>query len=165
MKNLQLHLRSTVSSLLKRLAPALGIILALIVQKSIPDSTQHPAAQKHYYEFVLLILLAVYLVAFLISFFNKNLRASLTYKGPFLAGAGILLTLLNLITAKLALLPVIFFPSFDNILAVFVEQTALLGKCIWYSFRLLLLGVFWGGDSWFYHRGFSWLFKKSLLLD
>ncbi len=144
MKSLQLHLRSTVSSLLKRLAPALGIILALIVQKSIPDSTQHPAAQKHYYEFVLLILLAVYLVAFLISFFNKNLRASLTYKGPFLAGAGILITFLNLITAKLALLPVIFFPSFDNILAVFVEQTALLGKCIWYSFRLLLLGVFWG---------------------
>ena len=59
-------------------------------------------------------------------------------------GTAGLVIIINLITAKFALLPVIFFPSFDNILAVFVEQTALLGKCIWYSFRLLLLGVFWG---------------------
>ena len=131
-------------NILYRTLPIFGIAFALVIQNVIPNSTLHPAAQKSYYNYVLFVLLAVYLVAFLISFFNKNLRASLTYKGPFLTGAGVLISLLNLITAKFALLPVIFFPSYDNILAVFVEQTALLGKCIWYSFRLLLLGVFWG---------------------
>ena len=59
-------------------------------------------------------------------------------------GASGLVILINLATAKFALLPVIFFPSYNNVLAVFVEQTALLAKCVWYSFRLLLLGVFWG---------------------
>ena len=138
------HTLQSLKEILFRAFPALGVLFAFIIQKAIPDSTQHPAAQKPYYTFVLLILLAVAVAFFIVSFFNKNLRTSLSFKGPFLAGAGILITLLNLITAKFALLPVIFFPSFDNILAVFVEQTALLGKCIWYSFRLLLLGVFWG---------------------
>ncbi len=133
-----------IKSILYRACPALGILLALLVQNTLPDSTQHPAAQKPYYNFVLLVLLAVAIAFFIISFFNKSLNTSLSFKGPFLAGSGVLITLLNLITAKFALLPVIFFPSYDNILAVFVEQTVLLGKCIWYSFRLLLLGVFWG---------------------
>ncbi len=131
-------------SIIYRLFPVFGILLALIIQHAVPDSPLHPAAQKNYYNFVLLILLAVAIVFFGISFFNKKLCSSLTNKGPFLAGAGALVTLLNLITAKFALLPVIFFPSYDNILTIFVEQTPLLGKCIWYSFRLLLLGVFWG---------------------
>ena len=32
----------------------------------------------------------------------------------------------------------------NNILAIFLEQTSLLAKCVWYSFKLLILGVFWG---------------------
>ena len=81
---------------------------------------------------------------FILSIFVKKIRSGIELKGPFLLGTAGLVIVLNLITAKFALLPVIFFPSFDNILAVFVEQTNLLGKCIWYSFRLLILGVFWG---------------------
>ena len=128
----------------RRAAPIFGILLALLVQISVPNSTLHPAAPRPYYTGVLLILLAVATVFFALSFFIPRLRTSLAYKGPFLAGAGVLVTVLNLITAKFALLPVIFFPSYDNILAIFITQSTLLGKCIWYSFRLLLLGVFWG---------------------
>ena len=138
------NISQTIKSILYCAFPALGVLFALLIQKVIPDSPLHPAAHKPYYTFVLLILLVIAAIVFFISFFNKKLRNALTYKGPFLAGAGILVSLLNLITAKFALLPVIFFPSYDNILSVFVEQTGLLGKCIWYSFRLLLLGVFWG---------------------
>ena len=138
------NLKLISKSVIFRAFPIFGILLALLVEKIIPNSKLHPAAVKPYYSILLLILLALTVVIFLISFFNKKLGESLEVKGPFFLGAAGVVILINLITAKFALLPIIFFPSFDNILAVFVNQTSLLGKCIWYSFRLLLLGVFWG---------------------
>ncbi|MBP5753922.1 MAG: ABC transporter permease subunit, partial [Treponema sp.] len=89
-------------------------------------------------------LLGIALLFFILSFIFKNIRDGLVEKGPFLLGASGLVIVINLVTAKFALLPVIFFPSYNNILAIFMEQTSLLLKCIWYSFKLLLLGVFWG---------------------
>ena len=137
-------IKYTIKSLLYRAFPILGVIIALAVHNLIPNSSLHPVAKVSYYNRLLLILLTLASIFFILSFFVKKLRSSLEYKGPFLLGTAGLVIVINLITAKFALLPVIFFPSYDNILAVFVEQTALLGKCIWYSFRLLLLGVFWG---------------------
>jgi NitT/TauT family transport system permease protein len=131
-------------SLIKRLLPAIGVLLAFLFQTVLPDNSLHPASKHHYYEGLLLILLGIALLFFVLSFFIKKVNASLEEKGPFLLGASGLIIVINLVTAKFALLPVIFFPTYNNILAVFVEQTSLLLKCIWYSFRLLLLGVFWG---------------------
>lgn len=131
-------------SLVKRLFPAIGVLLAFLVQVALPDSSLHPSSKHHYYEGLLFILLCLALLYFVLSFFIKRVREGLTEKGPFLLGAAGLVIVINLVTAKFALLPVIFFPSYNNILAVFMEQTALLIKCIWYSFRLLLLGEFWG---------------------
>ena len=131
-------------NVLYRAFPALGVLLALLVQTVFADSSLHPTAAKHYYNFLLYILLSVSVLLFVISFFNTRIQGILTFKGPFFFGAGVLVSLLNLLTAKFALLPVIFFPTFDNILAVFVEQTPLLLKCIGFSFRLLILGVLWG---------------------
>ena len=134
----------TFKSLLFRIFPILGVLAALAIHNIIPNSSLHPVAKTSYYNILLLILLGLAALFFVLSFFVKKIRTSLEVKGPFLFGTAGLVIVINLITAKFALLPVIFFPSYDNILAVFVEQTALLGKCIWYSFRLLLLGVFWG---------------------
>lgn len=137
-------IKYTIKSLLYRLFPIIGILAAFAVHNLIPDSSLHPAAKSSYYNRLLLILLGIAGLFFILSFFLKKIRSSLEHKGSFLLGTAGVVILINLITAKFALLPIIFFPSYDNILAVFVEQTALLGKCIWYSFRLLLLGVFWG---------------------
>ena len=134
----------TLKTLLFRTFPILGVLAALAIHNTIPNSSLHPVAKTPYYNRLLLILLGVALLFFILSFFVKKIRAALELKGPFLLGTAGLVIVINLITAKFALLPVIFFPSYDNILAVFVEQTTLLGKCIWYSFRLLILGVFWG---------------------
>lgn len=136
--------KEKIKSLVYRIFPTLGVLAALAVHNIIPNSSLHPAAKTSYYNILLLILLGLATLFFALSFFVKNIRTSLEVKGPFLLGTAGLVIVINLITAKFALLPVIFFPTYDNILAVFVEQTALLGKCIWYSFRLLLLGVFWG---------------------
>ncbi len=137
-------IKNTLKSLLFRAFPILGLLAALAIHNIIPNSNLHPVTKISYYNILLLILLGVAVLFFALSFFIKKIRTVLEVKGPFLFGTAGLVIVINLITAKFALLPVIFFPSYDNILAVFVEQTALLGKCIWYSFRLLLLGVFWG---------------------
>ena len=137
-------MENNIKQILKRAFPALGVLIALIVQNALPDSDLHPESAKSYYNVLLTALLAVSVIFFGISFIAKNVRGYLEEKGAFWAGAAVLVTVLNLVTAKFALLPVIFFPTYDNILAVFVEQTPLLLKCIWYSFRLLLLGVLWG---------------------
>ncbi|MCR5284363.1 MAG: ABC transporter permease subunit [Treponema sp.] len=142
--NSSAKLKYTIKSLLYRVFPILGVITALAVHNLIPNSSLHPAAKTSYYNRLLLILLGLAGIFFILSFFVKKIRTGLEVKGPFLLGTAGLVIVINLITAKFALLPIIFFPSYDNILAVFVEQTGLLGKCIWYSFRLLLLGVFWG---------------------
>lgn len=131
-------------NVLFRAFPALGVLFALLVQTILPDSSLHPAASRHYYNFLLYILLSVTVAFFALSFCIAKIREALVEKGAFFFGAGVLLSSLNLVTAKFALLPVIFFPTFDNILAVFVEQTGLLLKCIGFSFRLLILGVIWG---------------------
>ncbi|MBQ9283137.1 MAG: ABC transporter permease subunit [Treponema sp.] len=133
-----------IQNLLRRGAPVVGILLALLVQLAVSDDFSHPVATKHYYNDLLYILLTVTILFFALSFFFKRIRDSLTEKGPFFFGSACLVIIINLITAKFALLPVIFFPTYDNILAVFLEQTQLLLNCIWHSFRLLILGVFWG---------------------
>lgn len=131
-------------NILHRAFPILGVLLALLVQTVFADSSLHPTAQGHYYSIFLYIMLALTVSVLILSFFFKKIRAGLEQKGAFFFGAGVLVMILNILTAKLALLPVIFFPSYDNILAVFVEQTPLLLKCIGFSFRLLILGVIWG---------------------
>lgn len=130
--------------ILQSALPVCGVLFAFLVQIIFQDNPLHPHVEKHYYNVLLLILFGISVLLFVISFFQRRLRESLAYKGPFFLGAGVLVGVLNLITAKLALLPVIFFPTYDNILAVFVEQCPLLLKCIGFSFRLLILGVFWG---------------------
>lgn len=133
---------------IKKILPIIGILIALFIETSIPNHYLHPVAQKRFYLFFLLVLLVVTAVITLLSYIKKpvfnKLSDGLSYKGPFFAGAGVLVTLINLVTAKLALLPVIFFPTFDNILSVFVDSWQLLLKCLWYSLRLILLGSFWG---------------------
>ena len=43
----------------------------------------------------------------------------------------------------------IYFPSFDQIFFVFIDQGALLAKCILHSLRLYITGVFFGGIAGF----------------
>ena len=131
-------------TILQSALPAVGVFFALLVQCSFQDSSLHPHVERHYYSIVLCVLLCVALFFFVLSFFHHGLRNAISQKGPFFLGSGVFLGIINMVTAKFALAPVIFFPSYDNILAVFVEQWSLLIKCIGFSFRLLILGVIWG---------------------
>lgn len=131
-------------NLIKRILPLAGAVFALALQVFIKDNRRHPAALHPYYENLLLIFAAVLLVAFAASFFWQNARNFLQKNGPVIAAGFILLSALNILTAKTAVLPVMLFPSFDSILSVFVESRALILKCVFHSIKLLFTGIFFG---------------------
>ena len=125
--------------------PVLSILLALACDILLPDSAQHPAAEHPYFTWALLIGLAVYVIALLISLGNTKVRDKLSYSALFYAGAVLVLNILNLLTAKFAILPVLYFPSLDRVFGVLVEDSAFLATCLAYSARLLFFG--WLGGA------------------
>lgn len=134
---------------IKEILPIISILFALGLQTAIPNSGKHPNVEAPYFTYALWIGLAAYLAAFLLSFGVKGIRKGLIYKGYFIAGAVLFLNILNIVTAKSALLPVLYFPSLDKVLGVLVTDRGLLGKCLLYSARLLLVGYFSGAIAGF----------------
>lgn len=128
---------------IKKIVPILSILLAIAVQAGLKNSSLHPQS-KPYFTYVLLGVLIIYLIVFGISFFDKKLDEKINYKAYFIAGAVLFFNILNLLTSKLALLPVLYFPSLDRVFGVMVEQREVLLKCILYSARLLTIGVLSG---------------------
>ena len=127
-----------------KVLPILSIALALILDIVLPDNLQHPAAEHPYFIWLLGAALVVYLIFFAVSFFRPSLREKLEYKAYFYAGAALFLNILNLLTVKFAILPVLYFPSLDRVFGVLVEDSAFLAKCLAYSARLLFIGWFCG---------------------
>ena len=109
--------------------PVLSILLALACDILLPDSAQHPAAEHPYFTWALLIGLAVYVIALLISLGNTKVRDKLSYSALFYAGAVLVLN----------------FPSLDRVFGVLVEDSAFLATCLASSARLLFFG--WLGGA------------------
>ncbi len=129
---------------IKRFLPFSGAVLALVLQLLIKDHRRHPAALHPYYAELLLVLAVLLLAAFVASFFLKKAKLFLEKNGPVIDASFVLLSVLNILTAKTAILPVMLFPSFDNILSVFAESSALMVKCVLHSVKLLFTGIFFG---------------------
>ena len=127
-----------------KVLPILSIALALILDIVLPDNLQHPAAEHPYFIWLLGAALVVYLIFYAVSFFRPSLREKLEYKAYFYAGAALFLYILNLLTVKFAILPVLYFPSLDRVFGVLFEDSAFLAKCLAYSARLLFIGWFCG---------------------
>ena len=127
-----------------KVLPILSIALALILDIVLPDNLQHPAAEYPYFIWLLGAALVVYLIFYAVSFFRPSLREKLEYKAYFYAGAVLFLNILNLLTVKFAILPVLYFPSLDRVFGVLFEDSAFLAKCLAYSARLLFIGWFCG---------------------
>ena len=127
-----------------KVLPILSIALALILDIVLPDNLQHPAAEHPYFIWLLGAALVLYLIFYAVSFFRPSLREKLEYKAYFYAGAALFLNILNLLTVKFAILPVLYFPSLDRVFGVLCEDSAFLAKCLAYSARLLFIGWFCG---------------------
>lgn len=125
--------------------PFAGLALGAVTDLVIPDSELQPPADHSYFLYFLGLLAVVYGILFIASFISAKLDERISYKAPLIAGTAVLITVINLITSKYALLPVLFFPCLDRVFGVFVTDYELLIQCILASGQLLLRGFLAGG--------------------
>lgn len=125
---------------IKRTSAILSALIAIQVHIRMPNSALQPTTPKPYFLYLLYVFLGIFVLSYLLSFFIKPVAEKLDEKGPLLAGGVLLLNIINIVCSKLALLPVLFFPSLDRVFGVYVNDWELLLKCIASSGKLLLIG-------------------------
>ena len=128
-----------------KILPFAGLALGAVTDLVIPDSELQPPTDHPYFLYFLGLLAVVYGILFIASFISAKLDERISYKAPLIAGTAVLITVINLITSKYALLPVLFFPCLDRVFGVFVTDYELLIQCILASGQLLLRGFLAGG--------------------
>ena len=152
--------------------PVISIVVTGAVDILVKRSLQQMKLPQPYLLYFLGICLAAYLIFSIAALFSVETRKKVVYMAPFYAMLSQLLNGLNLLTAKFAVLPVIYFPAPDRILQVFVKDFDLLLSCIVYSYSLLAIswilgvsiGVATGAWLGFSKRADYWLwpFIKAL---
>lgn len=125
---------------IRKLSCIFSVIVAIIVDFLIPNSSRQPEANASYFLYFLIIIGSILAVLYIVSLFRKKLSKSLENTGPLIAGGILVLNIINIVCSKLALLPVLFFPSLDRVFGVFVNDRALMLECILSSGKLLLIG-------------------------
>ena len=142
--------KNKIKNIIKKLLPIISLLAAYLVTL-MPDSEYHVKANrfkvkiKPYYTYFILILLAIYLFVFTLSFFIKKVNEVLIYNAAFYAGAVLVINIINLVISKYALLPVMAFPTLDRVFSVFILDKKLLIECITESLKLLVIGFVIGG--------------------
>src|SRR5258705_11199740 len=133
---------SSLRSILTAIAMPIAAAVALLVHYSVPNT--EPGSTTNYYAQLLAILLG--LTGFLAAaqFISKPLRRWLLPKSPLLCPAILVLSAWQLITLKLALLPLPYFPGPELVMQTIANDWRLLLDCTWHSLFLLLLGYFAG---------------------
>ena len=124
----------------KKISFIISLLFAVLIDVLIPNSDLQPATDKPYFRYFLFILGGIYVVFFIISFINEKVSEKIEAIGPLLAGAVLLLNIINIVCSKYSLLPVLFFPSLDRVFAVFINDRELLIKCVISSGKLLIIG-------------------------
>jgi len=107
-------------------------------------------APEPLYERLLAIAFVGWLFVLRLAVGRESVRAWVIHFGPLLAVGTTLVFTWEILTAKLALLPMPYFPGPDRILTAFREDYQLLGLSAAHSFRLLSLGYIAGSTAGFF---------------
>ena len=127
-----------------RSIPILALLIDFIIHQFIPN--KQSLADTKTYETVLIAGMIIYLVVLLFSISNKVLRVWLSYRTLWLFALFIFFGIWDLVTLKLALLRLPYFPGPDKVLGGFLNDWQLLLTCAAYSLRLLLTGYILGAS-------------------
>ena len=125
---------------LKTALPLAAASLSLGLALWVPDSSLQPSAEAPYFAYLCMAICFLSAAAWIYSLFSSSFREGYGKKAPFYTGVLLSLCLLNLLTGKLAILPVLYFPSLDRIFGVLLKDAPFIGKCLLYSLRLQLTG-------------------------
>ena len=117
--------------------------VALLVHQVFPN--QGPRVTTHSYPTVLAALLVVGLVGAVAQAIWPAARRVVEHNAPLLAAGVLTVCLWDVITVKLALLPLMYFPGPETILQTLVDDRKQLFDSTWHSLTLLLSGYVLGG--------------------
>ncbi|MDR2501192.1 MAG: ABC transporter permease subunit [Treponema sp.] len=126
------------------LIPPAALALTLALHRLLPAHREYRPKVLPYFTPFLLILIGGFALLILMGLFNAWLRKRLAFKSLFLGAAFLSLGAYNCVTLKLNLLPSLYFPAPERIIAVFIKDWLFLLQCLAYSLRLLLGGFFLG---------------------
>lgn len=129
--------------------PVLSVILAIAVELMLINAGKHPTTKQPYFLYVLIGFLALFITITIASYFNAKAKVWLQERDLFIAATFLFLNVLNIVTKKFGLLPVIYFPSLDKIISVIVEDRNFLAVCLASSGKLLFTGYFFGAIAGF----------------
>lgn len=118
--------------------PLLSALITVLFELLVPDSSLHKSADHEYLVWFIVILTTIYEIVLLVG--SRNVRGVLLYKSAFYTAFFQVLNVFNLLTVKLAVLPVLYFPSLDRIFGVLISDSAFLGQCLLYTLRIQLSG-------------------------
>ncbi|GHU41531.1 ABC transporter permease [Clostridia bacterium] len=129
----------------------LGFFIAIVVNRTFPQIadvkiTSYPlgifgeVTINGFYEIILAVLIFIYLLNAVYSFFDSDRRRKFASRVPFRFVIGIAIALWDVFGTKLLLLPQPFFPGPAKILEAFLMEPAYIGQQILYSLRLFGYG-------------------------
>lgn len=128
----------------RTVTPTAALLVTIFIDYIIPNNPDAKYRDLTTFRDFLIILAAASVIAFIIGLFNSRVRERYSRQSWFMIGCLILANIINLLTVKFIVLPQLYFPSFNRILQVYVDERAFLLKCIINSFVLMLEGIIIG---------------------
>ena len=118
--------------------PLLAVILLLLEHYLIPN--KEPFFQRYFFNWLLTIITGGFAIGAVGSLISLKIRNYFIKKAPLLAVAASLVVIWDLITLKLALLPLPYFPSPGIVFNALVNERYTLALSAAHSLRLLFIG-------------------------
>ncbi|EOT29975.1 ABC transporter permease [Enterococcus saccharolyticus] len=123
--------------------PFFSAIIAFLLQIIVPTSSEYTQEELPYYTYFTIICLVITAIASVYYLVTKRNQRYL-YKAYFTGVSFLVLASYNLVTLKFSILKVLFFPSPERILNVFVKDFQFILECVAHSSALLGLGLLFG---------------------
>lgn len=124
--------------------PFISGLISVLLEIFIPSVQNQSNSAINYYLLISVVVTILSFIIAVVSDINNNFAKKYKEKAPFFAGVIIFILIINLITDKFALLPVVYFPSPTKVIGAIIDDRALILKCLFYSARLLFIGFFGG---------------------
>lgn len=118
-----------------------GFVLAEIISLTVPNTQE---VNDLAYRAALAGLIALYFGIAVFSWFDDARRAKFVSRAPFRFAMGLVLAVWDLLSTKLAILPMPFFPGPSKVTGVILDEYAFLLENTGYSLRLFFIGFLSG---------------------
>lgn len=130
-------------SIFRKILPIIFGIFAILEYLYFPNHQKNMKATPVYLYF-LIFLLGLYLIFFIVSFKNEKISERLRYKSPLYSFVFAILIIYDLLTLKLAILPLPYFAWLDMIMNSMISDKGFLLESTLASLKLLFTGYFIG---------------------